>query len=211
MPPKGHKLVAEDLDRSVSIMRNRVDKLGVSEPEIRKQGSNQIVIELAGVHDPRQAAQIIGKTAQLELYDLETSVTGPTRGAAGAVIPKTKLYDLLAPVQEKAKQGDPVAYYLFDGKKLVAGPIASKDRIEEILAEQKAKAPAQAAAPKRRTRSRRSRPASRSSSSRRTRPSSPAARHRAGLPRVADGSGQGPDLLVPVRARPAGRASRCRR
>ena len=51
-PPKGHKLTPADLDRSVSIMRNRVDKLGVSEPEIRKQGSDQIVIQLAGVHDP---------------------------------------------------------------------------------------------------------------------------------------------------------------
>src|ERR671934_2610336 len=50
VPPKGHKLTSSDLDRSVSIMRNRVDKLGVSEPEIRKQGSDQIVIELAGVH-----------------------------------------------------------------------------------------------------------------------------------------------------------------
>src|SRR3954463_8561801 len=71
VPPKGHKLTAEDLDRSVEIMRNRVDKLGVSEPEIRKQGSDQIVIELAGVHDPKRAFDIIGKTAQLELYDLE--------------------------------------------------------------------------------------------------------------------------------------------
>ena len=41
-PPKGHKLTGEDLDRSVDIMRNRVDKLGVSEPEIRKQDPNQI-------------------------------------------------------------------------------------------------------------------------------------------------------------------------
>ena len=53
-------------------MRNRVDKLGVSEPEIRKQGSNQIVIQLPAVHDVNQAAAIIGQTAQLELYDLET-------------------------------------------------------------------------------------------------------------------------------------------
>ncbi len=31
-PPPGHKLVKSDLDRSVAIMRNRVDKLGVSSP-----------------------------------------------------------------------------------------------------------------------------------------------------------------------------------
>jgi SecD/SecF fusion protein len=51
-PPKGHKLTTEDLNRSIDIMRNRIDKLGVAEPEIRKQGSDQIVIQLAGVHDP---------------------------------------------------------------------------------------------------------------------------------------------------------------
>ena len=70
-PPKGHQLTSSDLDRSVTIMRNRVDKLGVSEPHIQKQGSNEIVIQLAGVHDPAAAAKLIGSTAKLELYDLE--------------------------------------------------------------------------------------------------------------------------------------------
>ncbi|MDP9286428.1 MAG: protein translocase subunit SecD, partial [Actinomycetota bacterium] len=64
-PPKGHKLTPADLDRSVSIMRNRVDKLGVASPEIRKQSPDEIVIQLAGVHNPQQAAAIIGKTALL--------------------------------------------------------------------------------------------------------------------------------------------------
>ncbi len=71
VPPKGRDLTKEDLDRSVSIMRDRVDRLGVSEPEIRTQGDDQITIQLPGVKDPETAAKIIGKTAQLELYDLE--------------------------------------------------------------------------------------------------------------------------------------------
>src|SRR6478672_13905064 len=54
VPPPGHKLTPADLDRSVSIMRQRVDKLGVSEPEIRKQGTDQIVIQLPGVRDPQR-------------------------------------------------------------------------------------------------------------------------------------------------------------
>src|SRR5204862_1261407 len=77
-PPKGHKLTADDLTRSIDIMRNRIDKLGVSEPEIRKQGSNQIVIQLAGVHDPAAAAKLIGKTAVLQFYDFENDLTGPS-------------------------------------------------------------------------------------------------------------------------------------
>src|SRR5919204_245422 len=61
-PPKHKTCDSACMDRSVSIMRSRIDKLGVSEPEIRKQGSNQIVIQLAGVHDVNKAAQIIGTT-----------------------------------------------------------------------------------------------------------------------------------------------------
>ncbi len=83
-PPKGVKLTAADLDRSVTIMRNRVDKLGVSEPIITKQGSDQISIQLAGVHDVNQAANIIGSTAQLELYDLEPALAAPSTGTSGS-------------------------------------------------------------------------------------------------------------------------------
>src|SRR5436309_15772187 len=50
-PPKGHKLTKADMDRAVTVMRNRIDKLGVSEPVVTKQGSDEIVIELAGVHN----------------------------------------------------------------------------------------------------------------------------------------------------------------
>src|SRR3954447_5504677 len=117
-PTKGQKLDASALDRSVSIMRERVDKLGVSEPEIRKQGSNQIVIELAGVHDPAKAASIIGKTAQLELYDLETSVTGPSLTAAGNPQETTSLYGLLSAAQSQAKNGQPEGYYAFGKNKV---------------------------------------------------------------------------------------------
>ena len=78
VPPKDRQLTKADLDRSVTIMRDRVDRLGVSEPEIRKQGDDQIAIQLPGVKDPAAAAEIIGKTAQLELYDLEASLVPPS-------------------------------------------------------------------------------------------------------------------------------------
>jgi len=128
VPPKGHALTAADLDRSVGIMRNRIDKLGVSEPEIRKQGSNQIVIELAGVHDPAAAARLIGKTAQLAFYDLEADLTGPSINIQGAPIPAPGLYDLLSKVQSLAKSGKPEQWYLFvtKTKRVVAGPVSSE-------------------------------------------------------------------------------------
>jgi SecD/SecF fusion protein len=140
VPPPGHKLTAEDLDRSVSIMRSRIDKLGVSEPEIRKQGSNQIVIELAGVHDPAAAARLIGKTAQLEFYDMEADLTGPSIGVQGNPIPSNSIYDLLSKVQALSKNGKASAWYLFDGKKIVrAGPLPTK---EALLKKRGGKVPA---------------------------------------------------------------------
>jgi SecD/SecF fusion protein len=123
-PPKHHHLTSSDLDRAVTIIRNRIDRLGVSEPDVRKQPPDQIVIELAGVHDTKRALSIIGKTAQLELYDLETSVTGPTAGSSGNPVPETSLYTLLVGRQAAAKKGSPSAYYVFDAKtkRLVFGP-----------------------------------------------------------------------------------------
>src|SRR5437867_5707138 len=113
VPPKGHKLTADDLDRSISIMQNRINKIGVSEPEIRKQGSNQIVIQLAGVHDAAAAAKLIGKTAQLMLFDFENDLAGPSADVNGNPVATPSLYELLTQVQKQAAKGAPESYYLF--------------------------------------------------------------------------------------------------
>jgi protein-export membrane protein SecD len=114
--PKGKTLQPSDLDRSVSIMQSRINKLGVSEPEIRKQGSNQIVIQLAGVHDPAKAAAIIGKTAQLMLFDFENDLVSPSIDSQGNPVPAPSLYSLLKSIQPEAAKGSPEAYYLFKTK-----------------------------------------------------------------------------------------------
>ncbi|MDQ7065304.1 MAG: protein translocase subunit SecD [candidate division KSB1 bacterium] len=61
------KKQAEDaVDRTLEVLRNRIDQFGVSEPTITKQGSRRIVIELAGITDIKRAKSLIGKTAVLE-------------------------------------------------------------------------------------------------------------------------------------------------
>jgi SecD/SecF fusion protein len=140
VPPKNHTLTQSDLDRSVDIMRKRIDKLGVSEPEIRKQGSDQIVIQLAGVHDPATAAELIGKTAQLEFFDLENDLTGPSITADGVPVETTSLYALLGGQQQKAKKGTPTGYYVFNAdKQLVAngGPFDTREEAEKRQAKGK--------------------------------------------------------------------------
>jgi len=54
------------INRALEIIRNRVDQLGVTEPEILKQGSDRIMVQLPGVIDRERAREIIGKTALLE-------------------------------------------------------------------------------------------------------------------------------------------------
>jgi SecD/SecF fusion protein len=64
----------EALQRSLDIMRERVDAFGVSEPELLLAGSNQIEVNLPGVADAERAAQQVGSTAQLFFYDWEANI-----------------------------------------------------------------------------------------------------------------------------------------
>ena len=52
------------LDASVDIIRNRVDGLGVAEPDITRQG-DRIVVQLPGVDDQQRALEVVGQTAEL--------------------------------------------------------------------------------------------------------------------------------------------------
>ncbi|HEU4487717.1 MAG TPA: protein translocase subunit SecD [Actinomycetota bacterium] len=53
------------LSKTVEIIRERIDSLGVAEPEVAAAGSDNILIQLPGVADERRALEVIGTTAQL--------------------------------------------------------------------------------------------------------------------------------------------------
>jgi SecD/SecF fusion protein len=130
VPEQGQELTDEDLDRSVEIIRNRVDKLGVAEPEIRKQGDNQIVVDLPGIDNPEQVIGILGQTAQLELYDLEDNLVRPSIDAQRFPVATESIYQLLAGQQSLVEEGESDAWYLFDDqKRLRAGPVADRDAL----------------------------------------------------------------------------------
>ncbi|MFH2121976.1 MAG: protein translocase subunit SecD [Pseudomonadota bacterium] len=54
------------VDQSLEIIRNRIDQFGVAEPVIIRQGTDEIVVQLPGVKDPKRAMKLLGETAQLE-------------------------------------------------------------------------------------------------------------------------------------------------
>lgn len=78
-------------DQALETIRNRIDQFGVAEPTIHRQGTNEIVVQLPGIKDPKRAVEIIGKTAQLEFKIVDDA------SPVAAEIPAT-----VAPGEEEA-------------------------------------------------------------------------------------------------------------
>ena len=72
---------AETTDRTLEVLRRRVDALGVTEPVLHRTGTNRIVVELPDVRDPAEAVAVIGRTAALTFHP----VLGA--GQTGEVLP----------------------------------------------------------------------------------------------------------------------------
>jgi len=85
----------QTLDTSIEVIRSRVDKLGVSEPQIQPYGlgKNQILVELPGLSDPGRVEEVIQSTAKLEIHAVDGSPVGYDSEAAalsaqpGGVLP----------------------------------------------------------------------------------------------------------------------------
>ncbi len=80
--PQEPVVTADDINRAIEIIRQRADKLGVSEPEISRVGSDQIQVGLPNVSNAKRAIDQIGTTAQLYLYDFERNVIPPPHSSA---------------------------------------------------------------------------------------------------------------------------------
>ncbi|MGW6268299.1 protein translocase subunit SecD [Streptomyces sp. NPDC055060] len=57
-------------DRTMEVLRGRIDALGVAEPTIARSGDHRIVIELPGAQDPTKAADMLGRTAELTFHEV---------------------------------------------------------------------------------------------------------------------------------------------
>ena len=80
------------VEQNITIIRNRVNELGVAEPLVQRQGQERIVVQLPGVQDTARAKEILGATATLEfkLADPKGDLSAAIRGR---VPPRSKLYD----------------------------------------------------------------------------------------------------------------------
>ncbi|CAG9001689.1 MAG: Protein translocase subunit SecD [Candidatus Celerinatantimonas neptuna] len=90
------------LQQNITIIRNRVNELGVAQPVVQRQGSDQIVVELPGIQDTARAKEILGATATLEFRMVNNNVD-PQALTQGQVPPGSELY--------YRSNGQPIALY----------------------------------------------------------------------------------------------------
>lgn len=68
LKPEAQKRIQDGaVQQNITILRNRVNELGVSEPIVQQQGADRIVVQLPGVQDTARAKDILGRTATLEI------------------------------------------------------------------------------------------------------------------------------------------------
>jgi len=90
------------VQQNITILRNRVNQLGVAEPLVQLQGSDRIVVELPGIQDTARAKEILGATATLEFRLVNTNVDA-TAAANGRVPGDSEVKNM--------RDGTPVVLY----------------------------------------------------------------------------------------------------
>lgn len=114
------------VSQGLETIRNRIDKFGVAEPIIQKQGEDEIVIQLPGLKDPERAIQLIGKTAVLEFRLVDDSMDPFTAVSAGAPFGSEVLYQNAVNTQTRQVEKTP---YLVKKEPLLTGDALSDARV----------------------------------------------------------------------------------
>ncbi|PKQ16158.1 MAG: protein translocase subunit SecD [Actinobacteria bacterium HGW-Actinobacteria-7] len=71
-------ITASVMDRAELIVRNRVDRLGVREASIAKQGNDSLLVQIPGIKNAQEAIQVLGSTGQLEFVDVASITDSAT-------------------------------------------------------------------------------------------------------------------------------------
>jgi protein-export membrane protein SecD len=76
------------VEQSIEIVRRRIDETGVVDPQITRQGSDRIVVQLPGVEDPNRVKELLGKTAKMTFHLLdENAIPGAPAGPGAELLP----------------------------------------------------------------------------------------------------------------------------
>jgi preprotein translocase subunit SecD len=114
------------VSQGLETIRNRIDKFGVAEPIIQKQGEDEIVVQLPGLKDPERAIELIGKTAVLEFRIVDESMDPYAAASAGAPFGSEVLYQQAVNAQTGQMEKVP---YLVKKESLLTGDSLSDARV----------------------------------------------------------------------------------
>ncbi|GAB4243929.1 MAG: protein translocase subunit SecD [Thermoleophilia bacterium] len=123
----------EAMRQAIQIINDRINRLGVREPEVQRQGEWKISVQLPGVDNPEEALAIIGKTAVLEFWDVnQFGTVYPTEAEAlraAGVDSATKLPETKHLLHWPAPAGGADRWYVVDGQPLLTGSALSGARV----------------------------------------------------------------------------------
>ncbi|MFI4918812.1 MAG: protein translocase subunit SecD [Legionellales bacterium] len=80
------------IEQTMSILRNRVNELGVGEAVVQQQGATRVAVDLPGIQDAARAKQILGGTATLQFYLVDQENDPQIAKQTGSVPVSDKLY-----------------------------------------------------------------------------------------------------------------------
>lgn len=91
-PQEINQIRQTTIEQTMSILRNRVNELGVGEAIVQQQGMNRVAVDLPGVLDATRAKQILGGTATLAFHLVDTEHDAEMARRTGIVPFQSKLY-----------------------------------------------------------------------------------------------------------------------
>lgn len=82
------------IEQTMSILRNRVNELGVGEAVVQQQGATRVAVDLPGIQDAARAKQILGGTATLEFHMVDSKQDASIVQHSGVVPIGLKLFQI---------------------------------------------------------------------------------------------------------------------
>ncbi len=106
-------LQIDAVERSIEIIRRRIDETGTREPLIQRQGSSRIVVQVPGLRDPESLKSLIGQTAKLSFHLVNEQVASN--------VSEIPVGYKRVESRERTESGSPMEYYLITQRSLVSG------------------------------------------------------------------------------------------
>jgi preprotein translocase subunit SecD len=124
-PKEVGNIRSQAVSQGLETIRNRIDQFGVSEPDIRPEAGDRILVQLPGIKNPQEAINLIGKTAVLE-FKLVAQNVDDQQIRDGKTPPGVKVYPM-RPSDRNTRGDNKIA---LEDKTVLTGSYITDARVE---------------------------------------------------------------------------------